>query len=152
VSDKTLFIITCFCNGPSCVNPFQAWFTKTTSSHLVIFLVFWFGLTRRFLVPAAITSGVACGRGQGWPQATALAARGVLEGGRRQRHPGIAGEGSDVFPARPIQRFEPQSCRRCLSSVRGRRDGRHLMVSDKDRPANLMTRDKPCGAAARDAA
>ena len=34
--------------------------------------------------------------------------------------------------------FRASSCRRCLSSVRGRRDGRHLMVSDKDRPANLI--------------
>jgi hypothetical protein len=32
-------IITCFCNGPSCVNPFQAWFSKIA----VLFIVFWFG-------------------------------------------------------------------------------------------------------------
>jgi hypothetical protein len=25
---KTLPIITCFCNGPSCVNPIRTWFTK----------------------------------------------------------------------------------------------------------------------------
>jgi hypothetical protein len=43
------------------------------------------------LVPAVITSGVALDRGQGWPLGHALAARSVLEGGRGQRHPRIAG-------------------------------------------------------------
>jgi hypothetical protein len=37
-----------FCNGPSCVNPIRAWFTKNIS-HSLSFLV---RLKRRFLVPA----------------------------------------------------------------------------------------------------